>query len=94
MEQGLGKYCDPDFVRYTSREMQEALDMTSEEMDMAAHQLLVQERRQISGTNAPPTGTVQPTNNNNLPPQQQQQQSPNNIHPTKSTNNSNAYSKL
>lgn len=74
--------------------MQEALDMTSEEMDMAAHQLLVQERsRQISGTNAPSTGTVPPTNNNNLPPQQQQQ-SPNNIHPTKSTNNSNAYSKL
>ncbi|XP_044589484.1 muscle calcium channel subunit alpha-1 isoform X1 [Cotesia glomerata] len=44
-EQGLGKYCDPDFVRYTSREMQEALDMTSEEMDRAAHQLLLQERR-------------------------------------------------
>lgn len=44
VEQGLGKYCDPDFVRYTSREMQEALDMTSEEMDMAAHQLLQQER--------------------------------------------------
>ncbi|CAD7093988.1 unnamed protein product [Hermetia illucens] len=42
-EQGLGKYCDPDFVRYTSREMQEALNMTSEEMDMAAHQLLQQE---------------------------------------------------
>lgn len=45
MEQGLGKYCDPDFVRYTSREMQEALDMTREEMDQAAHQLLLQERR-------------------------------------------------
>ncbi|XP_026471734.1 muscle calcium channel subunit alpha-1 [Ctenocephalides felis] len=44
-EQGLGKYCDPDFVRYTSREMQEALDMTREEMDLAAHQLLQQERR-------------------------------------------------
>ncbi|XP_034935066.1 muscle calcium channel subunit alpha-1 isoform X10 [Chelonus insularis] len=44
-EQGLGKYCDPDFVRYTSREMQEALDMTREEMDRAAHQLLLQERR-------------------------------------------------
>ena len=44
VEQGLGKYCDPDFVRYTSREMQEALDMTPEEMDMAAHQLLQQER--------------------------------------------------
>lgn len=45
MEQGLGKYCDPEFVRYTSREMQEALDMTREEMDRAAHQLLLQERR-------------------------------------------------
>lgn len=45
MEQGLGKYCDPDFVRYTSKEMQEALDMTQEEMDRAAHQLLQQERR-------------------------------------------------
>lgn len=43
-EQGLGKYCDADFVRYTSREMQEALDMTSEEMDLAAHELLQQER--------------------------------------------------
>ncbi|KAM0735591.1 Voltage-dependent calcium channel type D subunit alpha-1 [Formica fusca] len=45
VEQGLGKYCDTDFVRYTSREMQEALDMTREEMDRAAHQLLLQERR-------------------------------------------------
>ncbi|XP_018341900.1 PREDICTED: muscle calcium channel subunit alpha-1 isoform X1 [Trachymyrmex septentrionalis] len=44
VEQGLGKFCDPDFVRYTSREMQEALDMTREEMDQAAHQLLLQER--------------------------------------------------
>lgn len=44
-EQGLGKYCDPDFVRYTSKEMQEAMDMTQEEMDRAAHQLLQQERR-------------------------------------------------
>lgn len=44
-EQGLGKYCDPDFVRYTSKEMQEALDMTQEEMDRAAHHLLQQERR-------------------------------------------------
>lgn len=45
VEQGLGKYCDQDFVRYTSREMQEALDMTQEEMDRAAHHLLQQERR-------------------------------------------------
>ncbi|XP_051160359.1 muscle calcium channel subunit alpha-1 isoform X2 [Leptopilina boulardi] len=45
VEQGLGKYCDPEFVRYTSKEMQEAMDMTREEMDRAAHQLLLQERR-------------------------------------------------
>ncbi|XP_065351479.1 muscle calcium channel subunit alpha-1 isoform X11 [Cloeon dipterum] len=43
-EQGLGKYCDPEFVRNTSKEMQEALDMTEEEMDRAAHKLLLQER--------------------------------------------------
>ncbi|XP_050313239.1 muscle calcium channel subunit alpha-1 isoform X2 [Anthonomus grandis grandis] len=44
-EQGLGKFCDPDFVRNTSKEMQEALDMTQEEMDRAAHQLLQHERQ-------------------------------------------------
>ncbi|XP_037051066.1 muscle calcium channel subunit alpha-1 isoform X2 [Bradysia coprophila] len=89
VEQGLGKYCDPDFVRYTSREMQEALDMTSEEMDMAAHQLLLQERsRQIGGS--PPTAASPQQQQQ----QQQQQQSPNNIHATRSTNNSNTYSKL
>lgn len=44
-QQGLGKYCDdPEFVRYTSKEMQEALEMTPEEMDRAAHRLLVQEQ--------------------------------------------------
>jgi voltage-dependent calcium channel L type alpha-1D len=43
-QQGLGKYCDEDFVRYTSREMQEALEMTQEEMDLAAHQLLQQDQ--------------------------------------------------
>ncbi|CAG9569827.1 unnamed protein product [Danaus chrysippus] len=43
-EQGLGEYCDPEFVRNTSREMQEALDMTQEQMDRAAHQLMVQEK--------------------------------------------------
>ncbi|KAK7582611.1 hypothetical protein V9T40_014056 [Parthenolecanium corni] len=36
-EQGLAKYCDEDFVRYTSRELQEALNMTKEEIDRAAH---------------------------------------------------------
>jgi len=44
-EQGLGKYSnDPEFVRYTSNEMQEALEMTREEMDLAAHRLLLQEQ--------------------------------------------------
>ncbi|XP_071054916.1 muscle calcium channel subunit alpha-1 [Onthophagus taurus] len=51
-EQGLGKYCDPDFVRYTSKEMQEALDMTQEEMDRAAHSLLQQERS-MANTHTP-----------------------------------------
>lgn len=32
-EQGLGAYCDAEFVRNTSREMQEALEMTQEQMD-------------------------------------------------------------
>ncbi|XP_030756415.1 muscle calcium channel subunit alpha-1 isoform X1 [Sitophilus oryzae] len=54
-EQGLGKYCDPEFVRNTSKEMQEALDMTPEEMDRAAHQLLQQERqlRSRAGQSSP-----------------------------------------
>ena len=39
-DQGLGKYCDPEFVRAASREMQEAMDMTAEEFDEAAHRLL------------------------------------------------------
>jgi len=43
-DQGLGKYCDPEFVRAASREMQEAMDMTAEEFDAAAHQLLTAER--------------------------------------------------
>nr|CAI5838203.1 unnamed protein product [Callosobruchus analis] len=53
-EQGLGKYCDPDFVRYTSKEMQEALDMTQEEMDRAAHQILQQEKRKLPGYSTDP----------------------------------------
>ena len=40
LEQGLGKFLDEDFIRATSREMQEAMDMTEEEMDRAAHLLL------------------------------------------------------
>lgn len=41
LEQGLGKFLDEDFIRATSREMQEAMDMTKEEMDRAAHHLLM-----------------------------------------------------
>jgi hypothetical protein len=41
VEQGLGKFIDDDFIRTTSREMQEAMDMTQEEMDRAAHHLLM-----------------------------------------------------
>lgn len=50
-QQGLGKYCDPDFV---ARELQEALDMTQEEMDLAAHQLLQQEHHQQYTTQPKP----------------------------------------
>ena len=46
-DQGLGKYCDPEFVRAASREMQEAMDMTPEEFDEAAHRLLQAE--QVTG---------------------------------------------
>ncbi|KAK9890112.1 hypothetical protein WA026_008922 [Henosepilachna vigintioctopunctata] len=49
-EQGLGKYADVDFVRNTSREIQEAMEMTKEEMDRAAHYILQQERRMITQT--------------------------------------------
>ncbi|EAT36648.1 AAEL011280-PA, partial [Aedes aegypti] len=43
LEQGLGKYCDPEFVHCAQMEMQEALEMTQEEMDLAAHELMLQE---------------------------------------------------
>jgi voltage-dependent calcium channel L type alpha-1D len=51
----LGKYCDPEFVRNASKEMQEALEMTQDEMDRAAHRLLQQERsgRPLSFREAP-----------------------------------------
>jgi voltage-dependent calcium channel L type alpha-1D len=54
-DQGLGKYCDPEFVRNASKEMQEALEMTQDEMDRAAHRLLQQERsgRPLSFREAP-----------------------------------------
>lgn len=47
-EQGLGKYCDPDFVRATQRELAEAFNMTQEEMDRAAHRILEAESRSPS----------------------------------------------
>lgn len=43
-EYGLGKFVDPEFVKVTSKELQEALNMTQEEMDRAAHKLIIQER--------------------------------------------------
>lgn len=48
VEQGLGKYCDPDFVRNTSREIAEALQMTHEEMDKAAHNILSTSTQHLS----------------------------------------------
>ncbi|CAG9796198.1 unnamed protein product [Diatraea saccharalis] len=44
-EQGLGKYCDMEFIQSTLREMQEALDLTQEEMDTAANHIILQERK-------------------------------------------------
>ncbi|XP_046597260.1 muscle calcium channel subunit alpha-1 isoform X2 [Neodiprion lecontei] len=67
VEQGLGKYCDSDFVKYTSREMQEALDMTKEEMDHAAHLLLLNEQRgqnlsyQLQQSDQVPDGNLRPS---------------------------------
>uniref|UniRef100_A0AAR5PWC9 Voltage-dependent L-type calcium channel subunit alpha n=1 Tax=Dendroctonus ponderosae TaxID=77166 RepID=A0AAR5PWC9_DENPD len=59
-QQGLGKFCDPDFVRNTSKEMQEALDMTQEEMDRAAHELLQHERqlKSCGGQSSPVEGPI------------------------------------
>ncbi|RVE48345.1 hypothetical protein evm_007005 [Chilo suppressalis] len=44
-EQGLGKYCDKEFIQSTSREMQEALDLTQEEMDTAANRIILQDSK-------------------------------------------------
>ncbi|GFS83443.1 voltage-dependent calcium channel type D subunit alpha-1 [Nephila pilipes] len=44
-EQGLGRYCDPEFVKATQRELAEAINLTPEELDRAAHRLLQAERR-------------------------------------------------
>lgn len=42
--EGLGKYCDSEFVGQATREIQEALDMTLEEMNSAARELLAYEQ--------------------------------------------------
>nr|WCO13213.1 voltage-gated calcium channel [Astacus leptodactylus] len=47
-DQGLGKYCDPEFVRTTSREIAEALEMTTEEMDRAAHNILSASQQELA----------------------------------------------
>ncbi|RVE48330.1 hypothetical protein evm_006990 [Chilo suppressalis] len=57
-EQGLGAYCDADFVRNTSREMQEALEMTQEQMDRAAHQLMIQEKNLKLQNQQPQVGDI------------------------------------
>ncbi|XP_063630080.1 muscle calcium channel subunit alpha-1-like isoform X1 [Cydia splendana] len=57
-EQGLAAYCDAEFVRNTSREMQEALEMTQEQMDRAAHQLMIQERNIKQAQNQPQVANI------------------------------------
>lgn len=55
-EEGLGKFCDPGFLRATQREIAEAFDMTAEELDRAAHRLLEAEKKtpyQASNNSAP-----------------------------------------
>ncbi|XP_043233956.1 voltage-dependent calcium channel type D subunit alpha-1-like, partial [Amphibalanus amphitrite] len=39
-DQGLGAYCDAQFVQTTRREMQEAMELTSDQFERAAHALL------------------------------------------------------
>jgi len=43
-EQGLSKHCDPDFIAAATLEMQEAMNMTAEEFEAAAGQLLQAEK--------------------------------------------------
>lgn len=68
--QGLGKFCDEDFIRYTSREMQEALNLTSEEMDLAAHHIMQQHPELKRSTNLQ-AGTASPAPNHAIEPQPQ-----------------------
>lgn len=43
----LGEFCDANFLKATQKELAEALDMTPEEMDRAAHRLLQVENRLV-----------------------------------------------
>ncbi len=63
-QQGLGKYCDPDFVKAASREMAEAMDMTQEEFDKAAHDLMVS-MAENQNRSAPPSPANRSINANN-----------------------------
>jgi hypothetical protein len=50
--QGLGKYCDPDFV---AKELSEALDMTRDQMDREAFMILNESAKSEQQKNAPPS---------------------------------------
>lgn len=73
-EQGLGKYCDADFVRATQRELAEAFNLTQEEMDRAAHEILQAERRRSLPYlhSSSSDGLHLDTGNTNADPPQQQ----------------------
>ncbi|XP_065581500.1 muscle calcium channel subunit alpha-1-like isoform X9 [Artemia franciscana] len=77
-EQGLGKFVDDEFVRTTSKEMQEAMDMSREEFDLAAHKLLQQTTQQKQ----PITMTIQQEieklekDTDTLPPMSKRMRSP------------------
>ena len=54
-DEGLGAFCaDPQFVRTASRELQEAINMTPEQMDRAAHALLSRSPQSPSQSPQPP----------------------------------------
>lgn len=52
-DQGLGRICDDDFIQTTREEMKEAMDLTDEQFDAAAQQLL--DIEQLSVTSCPPS---------------------------------------
>lgn len=52
-EQGLGRICDDDFIQTTREEMKDAMDLTDEEFDAAAQQLL--DIEQLSANSCPPS---------------------------------------